>query len=320
MATRETEPELDLVVTRRRDEALGVVSLELQRSDGTPLPTWSPGAHIELDLGEGLLRQYSLSSSTRDHKTWRIAVLREEHGRGGSRRIHDNIDEGDILRVRGPRNHFRLKPAVRYLFIAGGIGITPIIPMLAEAEEQGAEWELVYGGRSADSMAFRDDLEKQYPGRVRVFPEADCGLLDLEELLGTPQPGLLVYCCGPAPLLDAVEDKCIAWPDGSLHVERFTAKELEAPVRSEVFEVKLARAGVTVQVPAGKSVLESVEEAGVQAAYSCREGACGTCMTTVLEGTVDHRDSLLDDDERAAHDTMMICVSRAACAKLVLDL
>ncbi|MFF8999706.1 PDR/VanB family oxidoreductase [Streptomyces achromogenes] len=317
-----TAPEagLDLVVARRTDEADGVVSLDLRRADDAPLPAWTPGAHIDLALAPDLVRQYSLCSSPRDARVWRVAVLREEEGRGGSLHVHDKLSEGDPVRVRGPRNHFPLEDAGKYLFIAGGIGITPIVPMLEQAEQRGRAWELVYGGRTLASMAFRDALVTRYGERVRVRPEDGYGLLDLDALLGTPRPGTLVYCCGPEPLLRAVEERCADWPAGTLHVERFAPKEPQAPSRDGAFEVVLAQTGVTVAVPPGKSVLEAVEEAGVPVLSSCREGTCGTCETTVLEGTVDHRDSLLTPAEQEAHDAMMICVSRAACPRLVLDL
>ncbi|MFF4710629.1 PDR/VanB family oxidoreductase [Streptomyces eurythermus] len=318
--TTALEAALDLVVARRTDEADGVVSLDLRRADDAPLPAWTPGAHIDLVLAPDLVRQYSLCSSPEDSRVWRVAVLREEDGRGGSLHVHDKLSEGDPVRVRGPRNHFPLEGAEKYLFIAGGIGITPIVPMLERAERQGRAWELVYGGRTLASMAFRDALVTRYGERVRVRPEDVYGLLDLDTLLGTPRPGTLVYCCGPEPLLEAVEQRCADWPAGTLHVERFTPRDPQAPVRDGAFEVELARSGITVTVPPGESVLRAVEEAGVQILSSCREGTCGTCETTVLEGTVDHRDSLLTPAEREAHDTMMICVSRAACPRLVLDL
>ncbi|MEU7088816.1 PDR/VanB family oxidoreductase [Streptomyces achromogenes] len=318
--TTAPEAELDLVVVRRADEADGVVSLDLRRADGAPLPAWTPGAHIDLVLAPDLVRQYSLCSSPRDTRVWRVAVLREKGGRGGSLHVHDELSEGDPVRVRGPRNHFPLEDAGTYLFIAGGIGITPIVPMLERAEQQGSAWELVYGGRTLASMAFREALVTRYGERVRVRPEDVYGLLGLDALLGTPRPGTLVYCCGPEPLLKAVEERCAGWPAGTLHVERFTPREPQAPLRDGAFEVELARTGVTVAVPPDTSVLRAVEEAGVSVLSSCREGTCGTCETTVLDGRVDHRDSLLTPAEQEAHDTMMICVSRAAGPKLVLDL
>ncbi|MFJ7949251.1 PDR/VanB family oxidoreductase [Streptomyces sp. NPDC096354] len=319
-STPATEADLELVVARRTDEADGVVSLDLRRADGASLPGWAPGAHIDLLLAPDLVRQYSLCSPPEEAEVWRVAVLLEKDGRGGSLHVHDTLAEGDTVRVRGPRNHFPLGRAERYLFIAGGIGVTPIIPMLAEAERLGSAWEMAYGGRTLASMAFRDELLERYDERVRVRPEDEYGLLDLDALLATPQPGTLIYCCGPEPLLKAVEDRCADWPDGTLHLERFTPKEVQAPLLDAVFDVELAQSRITVTVPPDKSVLQAVEEAGVQVLSSCQEGTCGTCETGVLDGTVDHRDSLLTPAEQSSHDTMMICVSRALCPRLVLDL
>jgi ferredoxin-NADP reductase len=322
-AVHSTSDEVDLRLTVSRREAVadGVVAIELADPSGAELPAWAPGAHVDLRLGPGLVRQYSLCGDPADRAGWRIAVLREPDGRGGSQYVHDKLHEGVHVDVRGPRNHFPLEPSPRYLFIAGGIGITPIMPMVAAAASAGAEWELHYGGRSLSSMAFRTDLSEAYGTRVTVHPQDEVGLLDLDTILGGPRPGTLLYCCGPEPLLRAVERRCAAaWPEGALHVERFSPKEQGEPLRHEAFEVELAQSGLTVTVPVDRSILDVVEAAGIQVLSSCQEGTCGTCETAVLAGEVDHRDSLLTPDERAANDTMFICVSRAACPRLVLDL
>ncbi|MCU1618755.1 MAG: Ferredoxin, partial [Modestobacter sp.] len=208
----------------------------------------------------------------------------------------------------------------RYVFIAGGIGITPVMPMVVAAEQAGAEWEFHYGGRTRASMAFVDTLDAAHGPKVSLHPQDEVGLIDLDRILGIPQPDTLVYCCGPEPLLAAVEQRCADWPAGTLHVERFAAKDVGEPVLTGAFEVELATSGATLTVPPDKSILQVVEEAGIAVLSSCQEGTCGTCETTVLEGTVDHRDSLLSPEEQAANDTMFICVSRAACPKLVLEL
>jgi len=314
------EVDLRLTVSRRETVADGVIAIELREPSGANLPAWSPGAHIDVTVGPGLVRQYSLCGDPADRAVWRICVLREPDGRGGSQYLHDKVHEGDPADVRGPRNNFPLAPSPRYLFIAGGIGITPILPMTAAATAAGAEWELHYGGRSRGSMAFRTDLSDAYGHRVIVHPQDEVGLLDLDAILGTPQPDTMVYCCGPEPLLRAVEQRCTAWPDGALHVERFAPKEQDEPLLRVAFEVALARSGLTVTVPPDKSILEVVEAAGIQVLSSCQEGTCGTCETPVLAGEVDHRDSLLTPAERAANDTMFVCVSRAAGPRLVLDL
>ncbi|MFE2944622.1 PDR/VanB family oxidoreductase [Streptomyces sp. NPDC059255] len=313
------EPESELVVAGRADEAEGIVSLTLRHADGGPLPVWEPGAHIDLIPGAGPTRQYSLCGDPADRTAWRIAVRHEPAGRGGSAYVHDRLTPGTAVRVRGPRNHFALRPAARYLFIAGGIGITPILPMTAAAEAAGARWTLLYGGRTRASMAFLDRLAR-YGDRVRPSPRDETGPLDLASYLGAPEPGTLVYCCGPEPLLDAVAERCRDWPAGALSVERFSAGGSDPRADSGGFEVELARSGLTLTVEPGRSILDTVEAAGVPVLSSCREGTCGTCETDVLAGEPDHRDTLLTAEERAAGRTMMICVSRCRGPRLVLDL
>jgi ferredoxin-NADP reductase len=319
--TSTSEPELDAVVADRRIAADGVVVLTLREAAGGPLPPWEPGAHVDLLLpgnGDGpLVRQYSLCGDPTDRHAWQLGVLREPDGRGGSAHVHDALHPGSPVRVRGPRNHFPLLPARRYLFVAGGIGITPIRTMVAAAQAAGAEWELVYGGRTRTSMAFLDELPA---ARVSIRPQDETGLLDLEGLLGVPRADTLVYCCGPEALLAAVEERCASWPAGSLRVERFTPKPVDDPVLAGSFEVELERSGLALTIPPGRSILDVVEEAGVSVLSSCSEGTCGTCETAVLAGEPDHRDSVLTDEEQAANDCMMICVSRSRCPRLVLDL
>ncbi|MBL1102470.1 PDR/VanB family oxidoreductase [Streptomyces coffeae] len=309
-----TAYEAELVVDRREFAADGVLALTLRHPLGDQLPAWEPGAHIDVVLGPGLERQYSLCGDPADRTQWRIAVLREPDGRGGSVHVHERLSQGDQVRVRGPRNHFRLEPAPRYRFIAGGIGITPILPMLAAAEAVGAEWTLLYGGRSRQSMAFTKELGL-YGDRVTIAPQDETGLLDLASVLGDVPKSTLVYCCGPGPLLDAVEERA---PSGVLHVERFQAKEQPVGEDGE-FEVELARSGLTLIVAPDVSVLDTVRAAGVEVLYSCAEGTCGTCETDVLDGTPEHRDSVLTQEEQENGETMMICVSRCRGRRLVLD-
>jgi len=306
-----------LVVERHETAADGVVVLELRDPAGTDLPAWAPGAHIDLAPAPGVVRQYSLCGDPADRSVWRIAVLREPDGRGGSQAVHDKLREGDLVEADGPRNHFPLVPAPRYLFIAGGIGITPLLPMMAAATAAGMEWRLDYGGRTRGSMAFRGELSSAYGSKVSFHPQDETGLLDLDAILADEPMDTPIYCCGPEPLLAAIEQRCAGRP---LHVERFAPKEQGEPVRAESFEVELARTGRTLTVPPGQSILRVVEEAGVEVLWSCTEGTCGTCETAVLGGEVDHRDSLLTPEERAANDTMFVCVSRAAGPRLILDL
>ncbi|WP_326660435.1 PDR/VanB family oxidoreductase [Streptomyces canus] len=311
-----------LTVAARTLAADGVVSLTLRRTDGGTLPAWTPGAHIDVLLdgdADGLVRQYSLCGHPAEREVWQIAVLREPEGRGGSAYVHDHLHEGSTVRVRGPRNNFPLRPATRHLFVAGGVGITPILPMVEAAEAAGADWSLLYGGRTRTSMAFLDRLAP-HGDRVLVRPQDEYGLLDLAAHLGVPKEGTLVHACGPEPLLRAVQEQCAGWPPGTLGVERFAPVAPTGTAAAAAFELELARSGLTLTVPPDRSVLETVEEAGVTVDFSCREGTCGTCETDVLDGTPDHRDSLLTEDERAAGDTMLICVSRSCGPRLVLDL
>ena len=303
---------LELVVADKEKLADGVVRLTLRAPGGGLLPAWEPGAHIDLHL-PGSVRQYSLCGDPADTSAYQVAVLREPDGRGGSAYVHDKLSAGDRLEVSAPRNHFALVDAERYLFIAGGIGITPILPMLDRVARSGRDWQLVYGGRASSSMAFTSDLAR-HGERVLFRPQDEHGLLDLPTLLAAVQPGTAVYCCGPEPLLAAVE----ALEPGDLHVERFTARPDESP--RTAFEVELAGSGRVLPVPADRSILEVVEEAGVTVLSSCREGTCGTCETGVLGGEPDHRDSVLTADERLENEVMMLCVSRACTPRLVLDL
>ncbi|MGW5746776.1 PDR/VanB family oxidoreductase [Amycolatopsis sp. NPDC003861] len=288
-----------------RWEADDVISLELAAADGEPLPTWEPGAHIDLVLPEDRVRQYSLCGEP-ESPTWRVAVLREK---AGSAWVHDRLRPGALLTVRGPRNHFPLVDAPAYVFIAGGIGITPILPMVRQVASSDADWRLHYAGRR---RAFTEELAR-YGHRVSSTLER----FDLDAVLDRAPEDAVVYCCGPPALLDAVSERCIR----RLFVERFVPQvPAEAARSGSGFDVRLKRAGLTLQVADGQSILDAVEAAGAGPPSSCREGVCGTCETRVIEGDVDHRDSILTDAERATGETMMICVSRAAAGRLVLDL
>jgi ferredoxin-NADP reductase len=313
------EHENDLVVREARAVADDVVVLTLADPRGAELPAWTPGAHIDLILDD-LTRQYSLCSSPSKPDVWKVGVLRAPDSRGGSERVHSGLAPGSVVRIRGPRNHFPLVASPRYLFIAGGIGITPILPMIAEAEAADADWRLLYGGRERASMAFLDELAT-YGDRVTIVPQDEMGMLDLGSVLGTPQPDTLVYCCGPEGLLSAVERFCESWPPGALHLERFTAKPQEPAAGAESsFELVLERSGLTLQVPPDKSILTVIRDAGVSVLASCLEGVCGTCETEVIDGDVDHRDSVLNEEERASNEYMMVCVSRSRSPRLTLNL
>jgi ferredoxin-NADP reductase len=306
-------------IAARQQVAADVVTLDLAPVDTVPLPTWGPGAHVDLEVAPGTERQYSLVTTT-DDGHWRVAVLREAAGRGGSVAVHDVLRVGDEVTVGGPRNHFGFDPGRPAVFVAGGIGITPFSAMIAAAEQAGTPWELHYAGRSRDRMAFADELVAAHPDRVALAVADEGTRLDVTALLADPRHAV-VYCCGPRGLMDAVEAAAAHWPAGSVRVERFEpAADVDAP--GESFEVELTLTGTTVTVPADRTLLEVAEDAGAFVLSSCREGTCGTCETPVLEGSVDHRDTVLSPAEQADDHTMMVCVSRAAagCPRLVLEL
>jgi ferredoxin-NADP reductase len=307
------------VVRRRETVARDVVRLTLADPAGGRLPAWMPGAHIDLTGPTGVTGQYSLCGDPDEVATWRLAVLREPDGNGGSMAVHDKLAEGDTVTVTGPRNHFRLLDSPRYLFIAGGIGIAPILPMITLVERAERPWRLVYAGRGRSSMAFHEELDR-YGERVTLWPSEERGRLDLDRLIGGTEPATAVFCCGPAGMIDAVSARCAGDVSRTLRVERFTpVTDRDTAARGAAFAVELARSGQRLEVADGQTIVEAMELAGLAPACSCREGVCGTCETRVLDGVPDHRDAVLDPDERDRGDTMMICVSRATTGRLVLD-
>ncbi|MFD4318760.1 PDR/VanB family oxidoreductase [Streptomyces sp. NPDC058548] len=310
-----SENPLQLIVHRMTWEAEGVLSVELAHPDGKPLPAWTPGAHIDVHVG-GRIRQYSLCGDPQDQGTYRIGVLDEPSSRGGSRFVHTQLRPGQSVTVSAPRNHFALEDAASYVFVAGGIGITPLLAMAREAARRGTGWRMVYGGRSRASMAFTTELAR-LDGEVTLVPQDELGHIDLDAVLTRLPDGALVYSCGPEPLLAAVEERC---PEGRLRLERFAAPTVERTGDDEEFEVECRASGLTLRIDAHTSILDAVENAGIDVASSCRDGICGSCETRVLDGTPDHRDFLLSEAEQTAGATMMICVSRCASGRLVLDL
>ena len=319
------EQTVALLVRQVRLEADDVVSIELAAPDGQVLPAWEPGAHVDVFLRSGLVRQYSLCGGTTDRRRFRIAVLRETDGRGGSEELHRDIRVGATLTVGRPRNHFRIPESVGYLCIAGGVGVTPILSIVEDAAARGLPVRLVYGGRSRRSMAFVDELRGLLPAAaVDIVAQDDRGLIDLAGEVAELPDGWVVCACGPGPMLAALESACDV--DGvrdRLVVERFTAsEELEARLASaenRPVTVELARSGVTVEVPADQSILQAVQDIA-PVISSCTEGYCGTCETRVLEGAPEHRDTVLTDEERATNQIMMVCVSRALTPGLTLDI
>ncbi|NXY94793.1 oxidoreductase [Streptomyces sp. BR123] len=301
---------LSALIVSRTEPAQGVVRLTVASPE---LPAWAPGAHVDVILPSGLVRQYSLCGDPADTGRYTIAIRLVEDGRGGSREAHTRLVEGAELQLRPPRNRFALEPAPSYAFVAGGIGITPILPMLRSATAAGAHWTLLYGGRSRASMPFLPELAA-YGGRVTVVPEDEAGLPDLAGRLCATSPGTLVYCCGPEPLTAAV---LAAAPDpAAVRLERFAPST--SPATAHPFTLDLARSGRTVEVGAGESALAAVRRVLPDTPYSCEQGFCGTCRHRVLAGGVDHRDELLTDGERK--DSILLCVSRAKGDRLLLDL
>ncbi|WP_019925075.1 PDR/VanB family oxidoreductase [Nocardia sp. BMG111209] len=310
---------LELTVTAKEFIAEGVAAITLAHPGGRRLPDWTPGAHLDLILPGGRTRQYSLCGDRRDPHRYDIAVRREPDGRGGSAHIHDVLAVGDTVPVGSPRNNFALAPADRYLFVAGGIGITALLPMIAQADLLGADWRLHYAGRSLRSMAFAHRLGA-HGSRVRLHPADEDGRGDVRAWLDAVAPDTMVYCCGPATMIDAVRSRDTGERAGRLRTERFTPAAVADSMRDNSFQIRLRRSGRLVTVPPDRSVLEALQLAGTPVLSSCRQGVCGTCETTVLDGVPDHRDAVLDDLERAAGDRMLVCVSRARSGHLVLDL
>lgn len=324
-----SDVERDLVVTGRTELAEGVVALALASPNGRDLPAWTPGAHIDLIFPGAagdppLERQYSLCGDPEDRTSWRVAVLREPGGGGGSRRVHDEVAVGQRLRVRGPRNHFPFEsdPGTRYRFVAGGIGITALRSMVAAADAAGADWRLDYAGRSRTTMAFADELATSWPARVRLHAADEGARLDIAGLAAEVGDDVAVYACGPGRLLEALET-ALSSPGAAsaLHLERFEAKQFGAPLWPEPFEVELALSGDVIVVSPEQSILDAIREQSPDTVVlsSCRRGTCGTCEVPVLEGEIEHRDSVLSPLEQQDSAVMMVCVSRANCPRIVLD-
>ncbi|MFT4306861.1 MAG: PDR/VanB family oxidoreductase [Microbacterium sp.] len=294
-------------------EAERVLSVELEPLAGS-LPAWTPGAHVDLLIPGGPVRSYSLCGDPFAPR-YRIAVLREPDSRGGSRAIHERLRPGDELLLRGPRNHFVLEDAAEYLFIAGGIGITPLLTMARQARAAGARWRMLYLGASRTRMPFLDELAA-LGGDVRVVAADEGDRADLPAEVAA-SPGALVYACGPQRMLTALAD---AVPDAErrLRVEYFSAPQIEYEPGGP-FRVRLDRSGLELDVAPEESILDVMRAAGADVLSDCEEGICGSCETHVIDGEVEHRDVVLTAQERARGDCLMVCVSRAACPLLVLD-
>lgn len=323
--TSEPGGRLHLRLQAVRHEATGVRSYEFRSPDAAELPPFTPGAHVDLHLANGLVRSYSLSNSSSERHRYVLGVQRDPASRGGSTYVHDELRVGDMVEVSSPRNNFELaKDASASVLIGGGIGITPLLSMARSLVDDDRPWTLHYAVRSRDQLAFLEDLSSLSSaageqGQVHIHVDEEAGgVLDLRGVLSAAPEDAHVYCCGPSPMLDAFSELAAALPQDRRHVEHFTNDE--APSTEGGFEVELTQTGGVVEVTPGQTILDAVQAAGVDVEYSCMEGVCGTCETRVLSGVPDHRDQVLTDREKAANDVMMICCSGSLSPRLVLEL
>ena len=315
---------IEVHVTARRDEALEICSYELAPVDGKPLPAFTAGAHIDVHLPGGLIRQYSLCNHPEERHRYLIGVLKDPTSRGGSRSLHEQILPGARLHISEPRNLFPLAAqARRHLLFAGGIGITPILCMAEHLAQAGASFELHYCARSRERAAFVERLrQSRYADRVFLhFDEAPETALDAARVLAAPADDLHLYVCGPGGFMQHVLDtaKAQGWQDACLHREYFAATPVDTRDDGR-FSVKLASSGQVFEIPADRSVVQVLESHGIDIPISCEQGVCGTCLTRVLEGVPDHRDLFMTEAEQACNDQFTPCCSRSKTAVLVLDL
>lgn len=318
---------LAVKVSRKVQEADDIFSYELVSEDGSPLPPFTAGAHIDVQLGDQLIRQYSLCNDPAERHRYVIGVLRDPASRGGSIAIHDQVQQGDVIRISEPRNLFPLVQGRRFLLFAGGIGVTPLLAMAEQLARTDADFSLHYCTRSLARTAFGQRIAAaSYAPRVHLhLDDGDAGqALDLQAVLATPDPDTHLYVCGPGGYIDYVINtaRSLGWPAQSLHVEYFTAAPSAAQDRADddAFDVRIASTGQVIPVAPGQSVVAALSEQGFEIPLSCEQGFCGTCVTGVLEGTPDHRDIYFTDEERARNDQFTPCCSRSKSKLLVLDL
>ncbi len=316
--------QLTVKVVNKVQEAEEIVSLELASVDGKPLPSFSAGAHIDVHIREGLIRQYSLLNDSTEQDRYIIGVLKDPESRGGSVAVHEQINAGDTITISSPKNHFELVHAKRTVLFAGGIGVTPILCMARRLSHIDADFEMHYCTRSLERTAFHDAI-KQSSFADKVHFHFDDGpaeqKLDVSLIKAKPEPGVHLYVCGPTGFIDFIINtaKEAGWPSDQVHLEYFGAAEIDTSGDTG-FQVKIASTGQTFTVPADKSITQVLDENDVFVPVSCEEGVCGTCLTRVLEGVPDHRDLYLTDAEREANDQFTPCCSRSKSPVLVLDI
>jgi ferredoxin-NADP reductase len=313
---------LTVQVADVRAEACDVMTLELRAVGAEQLPPFEPGAHLDVHLPNGLLRHNSLTNDWRERDRYVIGVGRAADSRGGSAFVHGSVRSGMQLKISAPKNNFPIDAgAERYLFIAGGIGITPIMAMVRWCVAQGKPWRLIYAARSRQRAAFYEELCSLAKPAAQFHFDDECGqVLDVAQAIAGWTGGERIYCCGPAPLIEAVKGATEHLPSGTVRFEFFTAPEPDPNQVSDTFSVRLQRSGGEFVIPADKSILEVLEENGIEVPFSCREGLCGTCVTPVCSGEPDHRDYVLTDEERASGKLMTVCCSRSRSPSLTLDL
>ncbi len=317
---------LSVKVISRREEAQDILSFELADPAGRSLPPFGAGAHIDVEVNDGMTRQYSLCNHPGERHRYLVAVLKDPHSRGGSLALHERLQEGDLINISEPKNHFPLAAkAKKSMLFAGGIGVTPILCMAERLAQTGADFEFHYCARSLGRMAFVERIQQSAFASKAYFhldDGPDAQKLDAKQVLGMPQPEVHLYVCGPTGFMDWILTTAneLGWPDEQVHREYFAAAAPATGLAAGEFDVQIASTGETYRIPADKSITESLRGQGIEIPTSCENGLCGTCLTRVLEGEPEHRDYFLTKKERALNDQILPCCSRARSAKLVLDL
>lgn len=314
-----------LRVARARMVGEGLLHLRLESPDGKALPGWTPGAHIDIECGSpDLTRQYSLCGDPEDRSGWEVTILLDPNSRGGSAWLHQQATTGTVLKVRGPRNHFSLDTSdnAPLLFVAGGIGVTPIMTLAAAARKAGRDYQFHYSAKRDTCMPFVEELRQLHAERLHCHVSANGARNDFDVMLKQVAPGTQVYACGPSRMLEALAEAMQrnGFPESALHVELFSADASGANASNQPFTVELQVSGLTLEVPADRSLLEVLRANNIDVQSDCEEGLCGTCEVGVLEGEVDHRDVVLSPAERRSNCRMMSCCSRAAGNRLKLEL